>query len=416
MRKQKNVLAFVSALFAFAVLVFNTSAVSAYDISTQVFLTRVLEIVSITDDFVLEPGEDSEISVLAYGTGLHYAWDISKDGGNTYESLPGETGSSLHLQPDDADSGAVYVYRVTVSDGYGDSGSRTVRVLHARDYSYRTIEQDADNITTAVSGYLHTNTRLVITPRLEKTDDYQALAAYINYGGGFVPLLAVDVTLVNDNDQVVPFFGPITLDFNVGAAYNGLVLRVFHLQDGRTETLSGTVSDGKLRITARSLSPFMIEVPAAETDTKQSVRGGSGQLGIIAGSPVPVTAAAPVQDGMTAEDDQASALLPEKVSVPASVPADLENLEKPVAEGISRTSKTEAGSTEHSAVSGSVKDVEKAVQPQCGCIFCAFWRLFSPDMDCICPWCWLVPLLIVLTGAFLFTRAGRRHKQHDRKM
>ena len=70
----------------------------------------------------------------------------------------------------------------------------------------------------------------------------------------------------------------LTVNFQVGTSYNGQTLSVLHEGNGKIETLSGTVSNGILSVTANGTGSFGVVVPASTVSTGStgsSTNGGS---------------------------------------------------------------------------------------------------------------------------------------------
>lgn len=100
-----------------------------------------------------------------------------------------------------------------------------------------------------------------------------------------------NVTLWKDGEQVQPE-ETLTLNIQVGEKYNGRTLTVLHITDGKVETLTGTVTDGILKITTDTLGKFGTVVDASTvtsgTDsgngTATGSAGGTGSNNVITGT------------------------------------------------------------------------------------------------------------------------------------
>ena len=100
-----------------------------------------------------------------------------------------------------------------------------------------------------------------------------------------------NVTLWKDGEQVQPE-ETLTLNIQVGEKYNGQTLTVLHITDGKVETLTGTVTDGILKITTETLGKFGTVVDASTvmsgTDsgngTATGSAGGTGSNNVITGT------------------------------------------------------------------------------------------------------------------------------------
>ena len=83
-----------------------------------------------------------------------------------------------------------------------------------------------------------------------------------------------DVALYKDGKEV-EWNDKLTVNFQVGTSYNGQTLSVLHEVNGKIETLSGTVSNGILSVTATGTGSFGVVVPASTVSTGNSNNGGS---------------------------------------------------------------------------------------------------------------------------------------------
>lgn len=83
-----------------------------------------------------------------------------------------------------------------------------------------------------------------------------------------------DVALYKDGKEV-EWNDKLTVNFQVGTSYNGQTLSVLHEGNGKIETLSGTVSNGILSVTATGTGSFGVVVPASTVSTGNSNNGGS---------------------------------------------------------------------------------------------------------------------------------------------
>ena len=63
----------------------------------------------------------------------------------------------------------------------------------------------------------------------------------------------------------------------MGEKYNGKTLKVLHVADGKVETLTGTVTEGVLKVTVSPLGKFGTVVDASTVSTGDTGNGsGSG--------------------------------------------------------------------------------------------------------------------------------------------
>ena len=89
--------------------------------------------------------------------------------------------------------------------------------------------------------------------------------------------------LYKDGQEVQPE-GEITLNIQVGEKYNGKTLKVLHVADGKVETLTGTVTEGVLKVTVSTLGKFVTVVDASTVSTGDTGNGsGSGTGSSTAG-------------------------------------------------------------------------------------------------------------------------------------
>ena len=89
--------------------------------------------------------------------------------------------------------------------------------------------------------------------------------------------------LYKDGQEVQPE-GEITLNIQVGEKYNGKTLKVLHVADGKVETLTGTVTEGVLKVTVNTLGKFGTVVDASTVSTGDTGNGsGSGTGSSTAG-------------------------------------------------------------------------------------------------------------------------------------
>ena len=89
--------------------------------------------------------------------------------------------------------------------------------------------------------------------------------------------------LYKDGQEVQPE-GEITLNIQVGEKYNGKTLKVLHVADGKVETLTGTVTEGVLKVTVSTLGKFGTVVDASTVSIGDTGNGsGSGTGSSTAG-------------------------------------------------------------------------------------------------------------------------------------
>lgn len=89
-----------------------------------------------------------------------------------------------------------------------------------------------------------------------------------------------DVALYKDGKEV-EWNDKLTVNFQVGTSYNGQTLSVLHEGNGKIETLSGTVSNGILSVTANSTGSFGVVVPASTVSTGNGSSNNGGSAGTV---------------------------------------------------------------------------------------------------------------------------------------
>lgn len=216
-------------------------------------------ITSASDDCVLKAGEDGTLSVTAESAyPLSYAWEISTDGGKVWAPAPFDSGTSSYdirsASPMDEGS-SHYLYRVTASDSRGMTVSKTIGMLVSDEYAYKRLTDSTSKIYA--SAYMRDETLLTLTRIDENSKEGSDIKLLLSKDT--LPLMMYDVTLSGSGDS--PYFGGITLEFNVGQDYNGQTLRVLHFHDdGTIDYHTATVSNGAMQITVESLSTFVVEI------------------------------------------------------------------------------------------------------------------------------------------------------------
>ena len=89
-----------------------------------------------------------------------------------------------------------------------------------------------------------------------------------------------DVALYKDGKEV-EWNDKLTVNFQVGTSYNGQTLSVLHEGNGKIETLSGTVSNGILSVTASGTGSFGVVVPASTVSTGNGSSNNGGSAGTV---------------------------------------------------------------------------------------------------------------------------------------
>ena len=87
-----------------------------------------------------------------------------------------------------------------------------------------------------------------------------------------------NVALYKDGKEV-EWNDKLTVNFQVGTSYNGQTLSVLHEGNGKIETLSGTVSNGILSVTANSTGSFGVVIPASTVSTGNGSSNNNGSTG-----------------------------------------------------------------------------------------------------------------------------------------
>lgn len=230
-----------------------------------------IRILGQTEDFVMGVGESQEMKVAVEAIGpISYQWSVNGT------EIPGAADSAYMIE--NAVEGE-YVYSLKITDGYGQAKTAEIRVLVSDDYAYRTLtDQDIK-----VSGYIHKNARLIITPLDETHEAYSPLCGQMKEG--CIPHRFYDVELVADDGKTMPFFGTLEIVFPVDELYEGQELRVFHLHNGEIKIYSETVQGKCLCVKVEGLSPFMIEAVAAPAPSPGADTTGTPSQGGTAGNP-----------------------------------------------------------------------------------------------------------------------------------
>lgn len=214
-------------------------------------VSREIRILGQTEDFVMDEGESQELKVIVDAAEpVSFQWSVNG------ADIPGAVNSAYMIE--NAVKGD-YVYSLKITDGYGQTKTTEIRVRVSDVYSYRTLtDQDI-----TVSGYIHKNARLIVTPLDEAHEAYSRMRGQMKEG--CEPYSFNDVSLVLDDGEKAPFFGTLEVAFPVDGQYEGQELRVFHLHGGEMKIYSETVREKRLCVNAEGLSPFMIEAAPASS-------------------------------------------------------------------------------------------------------------------------------------------------------
>lgn len=211
---------------------------------------------------VLGEGKSTTLDAQAFGyEPMQFLWEVSADDGHTWKIAPGTNDKASYkitnAQENPNGMNMKYIYRLTVTDGEKVQESCTCDVLVMDAYLYRTVKHTEDTIS--ISSYMHNDTHLKIVYLDHSESDATKIMGSLD--DNRLPLLICDVNLVNDDGEILAYFGDLLLEFYVGESYNGQTLRVFHMHDSGIKMHLGYVEDGYLTILADSLSVFMVEVP-----------------------------------------------------------------------------------------------------------------------------------------------------------
>lgn len=151
------------------------------------------------------------------------------------------------VEEGDVDS---FVY-VKVKAGSGGGSAYTSRSM-----------QDAQTSVTVSGSGIHELAQLIVTPL-----NAQSLPAALQEAAASGALiLGFEITLSGG------FQGELTISFPVGDAYNGQSVTILHYVNGRVETYTVVVVDGRATITVNSLSPFVV-LPHAKSATMPKTGG-----------------------------------------------------------------------------------------------------------------------------------------------
>ena len=143
-------------------------------------------------------------------------------------------------------------------------------------YTHRTLRDAATGVSVSGGG-IHESAQLSVTPL-----DANALpGALREAAAGGMLIAGFEVSLIGGDFQ-----GELTISFPVNALFNGRRVVVLHYVNGRTETHSVLVANGRATVTVYSLSPFAIlpEIGAPEPPGTggSAGRGGFALIGLAA--------------------------------------------------------------------------------------------------------------------------------------
>lgn len=142
-------------------------------------------------------------------------------------------------------------------------------------YTYQTVTDSSTGIT--VSGAIPAGAVLTITDlELGSSAACDAMRQRMN-DDAYAFLLGKNISLSQG------FTGSLTVSLPVGAQYNGQTVTILHCKDGKLETYTATVQDGKATFTVTGLSPFAVFLSGGQVGIPQT--GSSGfpvWLGLLA--------------------------------------------------------------------------------------------------------------------------------------
>lgn len=145
-------------------------------------------------------------------------------------------------------------------------------------------DEDEDSVTLTYSNYPVSVTgklsgyELRLTALKADDDVVKQMQNMISSKEALIRLY--DVTLYKDGKEV-EWNDKLTVNFQVGTSYNGQTLSVLHEGNGKIETLSGTVSNSILSVTANSTGSFGVVVPASTVSTGNGSSNNGGSAGTV---------------------------------------------------------------------------------------------------------------------------------------
>ena len=143
-------------------------------------------------------------------------------------------------------------------------------------------DEDEDNVTLTYQNYPISVTgklsgyELRLTALKADDDVVKQMQNMISSKEALIRLY--NVALYKDGKEV-EWNDKLTVNFQVGTSYNGQTLSVLHEGNGKIETLSGTVSNGILSVTANGTGSFGVVVPASTVSTGNGSSNNNGSTG-----------------------------------------------------------------------------------------------------------------------------------------
>ena len=198
-------------------------------------------------------------------------------------------------------------------------------------------------------------------------------------------------------------------------------------------TASGTtVSTARTTVQGRTAATVPSETEAAETTPEKVEPGEVVEATANVQSSVPVgLSAAPYHSVTITIDGVGGSVSPSNdLTVEAGgnqtlyfYPEDGYKVDSELVNGTavdgSSGSYTIENISEDVVVSVSFKKLEIVTvveqKTDCGCVMCGLWRNLWPDLECVCPWCWIIPLLIVAVVAVVIVIAVKHSSRGGRR-
>ena len=143
--------------------------------------------------------------------------------------------------------------------------------------------EEVEDVPVAVEGNIKPSSKLVVTkvaedkmPEAFKKAEKEAKAANASLIKFF------EVKLI-DGGKELHNTGKVTVEFSVGKAYEGYKAVVKHqLHDGTIEEMQAKVVDGKVRVNASSLSPFMVALSKDDSLTNSDASAHADKSKVVA--------------------------------------------------------------------------------------------------------------------------------------
>ena len=187
-------------------------------------------------------------------------YEVSKDNGLTWEPIDKEEYTFINLENDTA-----YDFCVRAVNGCGKSLVTTVTATPKSDYTYRTLVHSPTGIT--VSGYFKSEEILNVTEACDS--GHCAVCQELSSKKSSSNLHALHNINVEGG-----YKGDLEIMIPIGTEHNGKKFTLLHCADGVRDERVFTGSDGVLKGTFSSLSPFGIEIATTVTpdDSKDGTK------------------------------------------------------------------------------------------------------------------------------------------------